>query len=163
MPLTPDQNTVLKTHIEASTDPIIVQALIDGTMVVIADWYNGQASPDYFCWRSSMTVSEIRELIDWDEVVSQNTNTLLSFQILTSAESVNPDNASVRQAFASIFSGLGGANSRTALSNAAKRLATEAEKLFAISSGDGSSTTPDSFGFEGDLRHVDVSLALNNG
>ena len=163
MPLTSVQQSSLKTHIEASIDPVIVQALIDGTMVVIADTYNLVVSPDYFCFRSSITIDEVRELVDWSEVVLQNTNTLLAFQILMNAETLNPDNSSIRQAFTSIFSGPGGANTRTALSNASKRLVTLAEKLFAIGAGDGSSGNPDSFGFEGNLTHTDVSLALIDG
>ncbi len=163
MALTPEQQTVLKTHIEANTDPVIVQALLDGASSLIAAEYNKLASPDYYCWRTSMLVAEIRELVDWDEVVSRTTNDLLAFQILTSTNSVNPSNASVRQAFTSIFSGGQGVNSRTALANAAKTTVSLVEKVLALQSAVGDSDNPDNFGFEGIIGHTEISKALING
>jgi len=164
MSLTPSQNTALKTHIGANTDPIVVTALAGGSHSVIANWYNNQAVPDYFCWRSSMTIKEIRELVDWSEVVENlTTNNLLAFQILLADDFVRPSKASIRQAFSSIFSGAGGLNSRTALNDAAKRLVTEGEKIFTIGPGDGTAPNPDSLGFEGNLQHGDITVALRDG
>lgn len=163
MALTPEEQTTLKTHIEASVDPDVVTARDGGAHDAIAKIYNKDVSPDYYCWRSRMSIDEVRDLVDWDEVVAQSTNDLLAFQILTNSQSINPSNASVRQAFTSIFQGGQGTNTIAALNAAAKEKVSLAEKVLSLNSGDGSSGNPDTFGFEGSLSHQDISKALAEG
>ncbi len=163
MSLTQAQNTALKTDIEANTDPVVINALAGGADSAIANWYNNNAVPDYWVWRTNMPVSEIRETVDWSEVVNRTTNDLISFQVLTSADDVDPSKASVRQAFQSIFSGGTAVNSRTALETAARRLSTEGEKVFVVGSGDGSTGDPDNLDFEGNFSAADITVALRDG
>lgn len=165
MLLTQAQQTALKIHIEANTNPAVIAALSGGSHSIIAIEYNKDSDPAYHCWRSSMPVSEVRGLIDWSEVVdpARTTNDLLAFQILTNANSVDPSKLTVRQAFASIFSGTEGDVSRAALLAAAYRIVTLGEQVLALSLGDGTTGDPDSFGFEGNLIHQDISKALING
>ena len=137
MALTEEQIATFSTDIETNTDPVIVQALAEGNNNAIRDWYNGQASPDFYLWRTSMAVAEIREQhLNWEEVVtSLTTNGLLSLLVLTQQESVDPSRESIRGAFAAIFSGPNLAATRTALLAAATRLASYAQRLFAEGEG----------------------------
>lgn len=156
MDLTTAQLQTLKADIQGNAN--VATALAAGDMGAIANYYNQAASPQYVVWRTTMPVSEIREVIDWGETVALGTNALLAFQILTNADDINPSDQDIRDAFADIFSGPGGVNSRTALTTAAKRNATYAEKLFAT--GTGSDASPGTLTAEGTLTYQDVSLAL---
>jgi len=126
----------------------------------IAEIYNQQASPDYYVWRTSMPISEIKETVDWYEVVTMTTAELLAFQVLTAQDVVNPSDESLRNAFTEIFNGAGGVNSRTALQAAAYRLATRIEKLL-CTGGDGTTTTPSTLTFEGIITYQDIEDARN--
>lgn len=159
--LTQAQLQTLKTDIEANTDPTVIAALAAGNDNAIAAWYNGDASPNYYVWKTLVTVDELREAVDWAEVVtSLTTNDLLSFQLLTASD-VDPSNASIRTAFTEIFSVAQEPNSRAALIAIAKRVATNTEKLFASNSGTGVEGDPDTMTFEGNITDDDVRAALN--
>lgn len=164
MSLTSAQQTLLKTDIEANIDPIIVQALLDGTHQIIASFYNDTSNPSYYCWRTSILVQEIRDQhIDWSEVVDFNTNNLLSLQILIATVSLDPSKASIRQAFGSVFSGPGGATSLANLNAAAKRIVNRIEEVLSAKSQAGTEGDPDDLDFEGNITHTEISLALING
>lgn len=158
MSLTPAQDAVLKTHMLANQDAGLQAAISSGNDTFVAAFYNAQASPGYYAWRTSISVDEIRSVVDWGEVVALNTNTLLAFQVLTDAETINPSAASIRDAFGDIFSGPGGVNSRTALTAAAKRTCTLAESVLA--SGAGTEANPSTLGWEGTLSTGDIARIL---
>ena len=145
MALTEEQIATFATDIEANTDPVIVQARAEGNNNAIRDWYNTEASPEFYLWRTSMSVAEMRtEHFNWAEIVnSLNTNGLLSLLLLIGQESLDPRKECIRQAFASIFSGPNLENTRTALLAASMRLAGYAQKLFAdLTEGNGEEDQP---------------------
>ena len=68
--------------------------------------------------------------------------------------------ADVRQMFNDIWSGAGGANTRTSLLALWKRSALLGEKIFAT--GTGSDASPATLTYEGNLSYVDVMAARNS-
>ena len=72
---------------------------------------------------------------------------------------INFSRPNVRQGLQDIFSGAGGASQRTHLLAIGRRLTTRAEKLF--SAGTGSTASPGTMGFEGNLSYQDVQEARN--
>ena len=142
MSLTDSQVAAFAADIAANENQPVIDALAIGNNNGILAWYNGQASPAYYLWRTSMTIQEMRDRhFDWAEVVgSLTTNSLLALMVLTGQDQIDPSRASMRGAFASIFAGPQLVNTRTALVDAAKRLATNIQKLFA--DGDGTEGSP---------------------
>lgn len=108
----------------------------------VANWYNLARSPAWVTWRQSVSIGEVGKTFNATELAgltSLNTQRLQNLAAWLAA-GVNPSLASVRQFFDDIFSGAGGANTRTALLALWKRNATNAQKLF--SSGTGSDASP---------------------
>jgi aspartokinase len=166
--LTAPQTQTLADDLTANTDPVVVAALAAGENNTLVSWYNGQASPDFYLWRTRMAVQEMREEhYDWSEVVSQlTTNELLSLRELTNQEALDPSRPTVRDAFAAIFSGPQTVNTRTSLLAAAKRTGTNAQQLFAdTSGGDGQEATPATAVVESVSRHDmrDAVAIINAG
>jgi len=165
--LNPTQLATFKTHLDANTDPVIVQALQDGTNIVIADWYNGVASPDVWVFKSSVTAKELRDAFDWNEVLTGSPINDLSrwgFDNLLKEGSVDPSLVNTRNALNQIFTG----QSTTKLNvlNASTRKASIIESLFiqtATGPGGGDGTTQMGSAiadFEGDISRLDVAAAL---
>ena len=154
------QLATFKADIEANADGTVVAALAAGDSGAIAAWYNLDASPDWTVWRSSLTSAELQKETVWTELIGRSQGERDTYRILLANASVDPSDANIRQAFTDIFSGVGGAATRTALLVAAKRLATNAEKLF--STGTGSNAVPAILGYEGSVSYQDVGQALNS-
>lgn len=135
----------------------------------IAAAYNLNASPDFWVWRSSVSKDDLVGSVSVDGTTFNWTGTGYitrtqgerdAFNAIFSAVgTVNPSIASVRQAFADIFSGstAPAPANRTHLLTIARRKATRAEKLFAT--GTGSTASPAVLGFEGLLTYQDVEAA----
>lgn len=174
MALTAAQLTALKTDILANTDPVVVQALADGANNAIANWYNQQASPDFYVWLTSLTKSRLYgeaspEATTWDWTY---------YAGLTAGEQgawmemwgddgaggkvLNPSLANIRAGWTDIFSGPQATPTaqRAHIAAMSKRLASYVEKLF--STGTGSQGDPAVLGFEGVISHQDVTAALNS-
>lgn len=136
----------------------------------IADIYNAQASPDYYVWKNQSTLEESGMAIDLGEINSLTTaesnRMSLAFEIRPNG--FVPSKQSDRALFGDVFSSTSGAITRPALLSAWQRLATLAEKLFAIGGGseasdlqtDGSVTgDPAVLGFEGEITQAEVGNA----
>lgn len=155
MPLTIAQQDALKA--DFANHAAITADVAAGNTQLIADFYNGQASPDFYVWRTGIGQEEVNGAVDWAEVVTLTTNELLSFMLLKDQDRINGSVSSIRTAFAEIFKNK--VNTRDALVALAKRSATYAEKLFATG-GDGSEATPATMGYEGPISSGDVAAAL---
>ncbi len=159
MPLDSAQLTTFKSDLDANTDTVIVQALIDGTNNVIAAWYNDNVSPDFFVWRTEITTAEVKSVVDWSEYIGRSDGERGAFILLIEDGIVDASRVNVRSGFTDIFSGPQGAVTRTALIALAKRLANRIEAVL-ISSGSGSVPDPGTMGFEGGITRLDVAAAL---
>lgn len=166
MPLTQAQKTALKADIIAATDQPMQDLEANPTnsdlAFAVAGLYNLQASPDYIVWKSNVTTVDIRAVLVWAEFDALSVSKQNAFLFLCSNHVVNAALTNVRQGIASIFSGPGQAGNLAALIAIAKRLATRAEKLLKVA-GDGTSGTPATMGFEGQLSFQDVLAAMQEG
>ena len=160
MALTSAQLQTLKADIAANSDLNSQPNTSDGNFEV-ARLYNLQAGPAFTVWKTSVPIGTVGQSFNGTELAGLTTanQTRLQSIAMYLAAGVNPSKADVRQFFDDIFSGAGGANTRTALLVIWKRLATRAEKLFAT--GTGSDASPATLTFEGNVSPQDVANARN--
>lgn len=165
--LTQAQKTAFKANFQANTT---VLTRPNNTMVIMntltadsspddldmaANWYNGNASPDFNVFKTSLASQDIFDQITWANYTPQDapdntvtwSNRSLACQgkqfnlqiMLQSAGSVNPSHinlrAGINDATTNLPSGVNGANKSGGWSNILpimRRLANNLEKLFAV-------------------------------
>lgn len=163
--LTPSQLTTLKAAILA--DPVLSAKPnnSDGWFDTAA-LLNQVATPNYFVWKTSVSVSEIiLNGFDWTRVDNLTVGKARIWEWMTQIGTINPSQANVRSGINACFSVQGAdAANRQAIYDHSNRLATRAEKLFA--SGSGTTPTdqgigPSTMTFEGNLSASDVEQARN--
>lgn len=162
MILTAPQAAVLKAAVLAETDPIVVDARTAPVRddSALANFYNALATPTFTVWRTSVKNDDIGDAMNGTEVAGLTSADLARLQVLAaySGGSQNPSRADRRAAFDAVFSGAGGANTRTALAALWRRAATRAEKLLAT--GIGTDPSPATLGAEGLITPQQMSDAL---
>ena len=162
MALTDTQRTALTTDISGNTDPIILQAIADGNTGVIADWYNGTASPDFWILKRDVGVDAIVGAMDWATDYTAFKDDINAIRFLLDNGTYDPQPVGAREALNEVFSGA--AATKSNVLSAATRLATYAEKLFAVTTtgpggGDGSSQGASAIAeFIGNITFQDVIL-----
>lgn len=151
MALTSAQKTSLKSDIAANANTVTyngsstaINALPNDTEAnaLIAGWYNGQASPSFTVWKSSVTLTELGDAFNGTEFsgLSSLNVTRLQGIAMYAPQGINPSRADRRAMLDDVFSGAGGTVTRPALLVLYKKLATYAQKLF--STGTGSDASP---------------------
>lgn len=157
--LTTAQLTTLKAAILAETDPTFVALRVANNETGMAAWYNADAVPVFFMWRTAVTIRETGQAFngaEWAGMTGANHTRLQTVaQYLTS---YNASLADVRAMFNDIWSGAGGILTRASLLALWKRSARRVEKLFAT--GLGTDAAPALFIFEGaiDAQHISDAL-----
>lgn len=156
--LTSAQYVALKSYILGDVN--LAASVSAGDHVGIAEYMNAPASPDFWCWKSSMSRAEIYGAMNWTTYIGRTVGERDAFNAILIDGSINPSMDNIRQAFVDIFSGVAASavNQRAALNAAAVRKAKRIEKLFA--QGTGSTAVPALLVFEGSIEHSDVSTAL---
>lgn len=158
MTLTAQQLAALKADILA--DPTLSAWAATGRMASeIADAYNLPATPAFVVWRSAVSSDEWANAIiggggatQLDALTGSKREALL----WACDRTLNPSVANVRAALDDFC---GSQNTlKGAIQAVQKRTCTRAEKLFAT--GTGSTVSPATMGFEGNLVSVDVDGAL---
>lgn len=162
MPLTSAQKTALKAHIAASNDLNILPNNTDGNVEVTRLLNLPQAAPNNVAWKNLVAIGEVGRTFNASELAGLTSLNTQRLQNLAAwlADGVNPSIASVRQFFDDVFSGAGGANTRTALLALWKRTMSRVEKVFAT--GTGSDASPATLPFEGPISVNDVEDARNS-
>lgn len=181
--LTTEQAAELKTAMLA--DAALAQWRTDRRDDLIAAYYNEQAAPAFYVWRSVVSTDEVIDAILWDRMTPVDTpdgtaiqtNRLLLCQakqmnlqvLLQGRESINTGRANLRallsDALLNVPSGAGGATQDAGWIGVGRvkatisRLVTRAERLFAT--GTGAAGTPGSLVFEGSITTSDISAMLN--
>jgi hypothetical protein len=166
--LTPAQLTTLRNDIVASSDLNALPNTPDGNFE-IARLYNLNPAVDFWVWRTKVSKDELVGSTSVDGTTFSWTGTGYitraqgerdAFNAIFDGNGfVNPSLASVRQAFADIFSGntAPAPANRTHLNTVARRKATRFEKVFAT--GTGSTASPGLLVIEGRVSADVVSQA----
>lgn len=129
--------------------------------IFTANAFNAPASPNFTVWKTNIPINELGDAFVGTELagLTSANNTRLQTVAVYSTQGFNPSLADRRAMLDDIFSGAGGAGTRTRLLALYKRLATRAEKLYAT--GTGTDATPATLTFEGAISHQDVNSARN--
>jgi hypothetical protein len=161
MALTTAQKTTFKADIIAASDPACIALEASPTNSdfanAVAALYNANASPDYWVYKTNATLPDIGNAIVATELAGLTSLNVDRLSVIAqyAPSGINPSLADRRAAFDDIFSGAGGANTRTALAVLWRRLGRRVEKLLKTA-GDGSTGTPATLGYEGPLSYQDV-------
>lgn len=167
MALTPAQLATLKADILA--DPVLAaKPMNDDGHLAIAQAYNLLAAPDYWVWRTAVTKEEFVQgagpegtTFIWvgNGFITRSVGEQTAWrELFSGADACNPSLTNVRQAFTDIFSGTGNAASNRAhMSAVSRRKARRGERLFAA--GTGSTASPGTMTFEGQITGPDVAQA----
>lgn len=132
----------------------------------IAKWYNEQASPDYYVYRSSVTANEIMNNgFDWTRVDNATVGKARIWEWLMAAGSFNPSKSNVIAGINEAWSGSGSEVTahRLGIFTHCQRLATRVEKLLKVS-GNGTTVSnagvgPAVMGVESPISGSDVEAA----
>jgi len=166
MALNASQQVLFKVDILASTDPIIIQGLADGNHGVIAQRYNESVVPDYWIFRELVPSDEIRDAIDAQniaDITSADRGRVVDLLTIRQERGFSGADARDRSAWDDIFSTAAGDESQQAILVLWTRLATIAERAFALLTDTGvSAATADTTSFQGNLSSLDVTNALNS-
>lgn len=169
--LMPAQYATLKADILANSELNTQPNTSDGNAAVAA-LYNVAAGPDYWVWKTRTTKDDLVAKLGPDGTsfawtgtgyITRSQGERDAFNaIFDSSGAINPSIASIRQAFADIFSGgtAPAPANRTHLLAVSRRKATRVEKLYAT--GAGTTAAPSLMAFEGTLTGHDVDAARNS-
>lgn len=167
--LTDAQYSTVATDITVTHASEFAEALAATDAQAIAAVYNLLASPDYWVWRTSLSIKEVYETTSGDSTTWSTT----AYIARSAAERdawrdvfaipgvFNPSLANARAGLADIFSGAPGAAQRTHLLALGRRTARRIEQLLAT--GAGTTASPSVMGFEGVLGYREVSHAVFGG
>lgn len=156
--LTTEQLAALKADILADATLNAFPNNSDGAFE-IAKAYNLLAAGPWIVWKTDVSTLDIRNALVWAEYDVLSVSKQNAFAFLCSNHVVNAGLTNVRQGIQSIFSGPQQAGNLAAMIAIAKRSATRAEKLF--SAGTGTTASPATMTFEGQLSFQDVQDARN--
>ena len=166
MALSPTQLTQLKTDILANTDQQVVDGIANGDFGSIASWYNENASPDYFIYRDAVSSNEVRDVIDAQniaDITDADRGRCVDLLAIRAERGFSGESATDRSAWDDIFSAASGDESQQAINALWSRLATNAEKVFSLSTGSGANAAnADTTEWQGYLSFAEVNNALNS-
>lgn len=155
--LTPQQAAILAADINA--DPAF--ASLPNTSenaFVIATAYNQLAVPAFIVWRTSVSQDEIMQNgFDWVQVdnLSVGKSRIWEWMFDNETRTINPSKVNVRAGIAEAWKGTAAMLAvQAAILERCKRNATRIEKL--LSTGTGSSASPATMGFDGDISYSDI-------
>ena len=185
MALTPAQLPALKAAILAEVNPAFVVARTNGQTPLMTEFYNADASPAWYVWRTTTPTTDIAAAVSWanftptdtPDATTLYTNRALlcalkrdNLRTLLDRDSLPTDKANTRQALTDALQNvpagaagalldagwLGADKVKTAIS----RGVTRGERLFVT--GTGTAGTPGSLGFEGAITDADIGAALES-
>lgn len=164
--LTPAQRATLKTVAQADTTAAALMTAADD--IGLADWFNANAVPDYWAWKTRLTRAEAVQgtsvdgtTFNWTGAgfIGRSQGERDAWREMWNHEGAcNPSLPNVRAAFADIFSGATApapAN-RTHLLTMARRKVSVAER--ALATGLGTTVSPSIMAWEGPMSYADASL-----
>lgn len=152
-----------------ANDPALAELAANYRDDIIAEAFNVPSNPAFIVSRTSLSRHEIltgtsraNTTFAWaaGAYITRSQGERDAFrEMFNDSGTVNPGLASIKSAFADIFSGAGGAGNRAHIDSLSKRVATRAERLYAT--GVGSEVVPGTLVFEGDISSNDISAVLS--
>lgn len=155
----PGQLALLKADILA--DPVLSQWAATGRMASeIADAYNQTAAPEWVVWRTAVDPTEIMANgMDWTRVDNLSVGKARIWDWMTRLGTFNASKANIRAGIDATWIGTAADLAvRAMVYTHCKRAATRGEKV--LSTGAGTTTSPATMGFEGQLTYQDIEAAL---
>ncbi|MBC7964231.1 MAG: hypothetical protein H7Y05_14965 [Steroidobacteraceae bacterium] len=149
--LTPAQKVILRTMV--MSDPTITAIVAAADDIAIAAWLNTPVVEK--CWKTSMDISEVHDIMDWTEFIGRSVGEKAAFTCMFVMGFVNPSRPNIRSGLNDIFSGTGAKPIalRAAFLTIMQRPMTRAEKTVATGPVNGTYTLT----FEGELSYADAS------
>lgn len=155
--MTPEQLTTLKAAILAETNAEFVEFRTQGATGAMASFYNVEASPAFYIWRSNYTPDLIADAIDkgitqLDALTASKRDSLLWW--------ANRGHDAREAAVQAAINDLCGSQNtlKNAVLGGGKRAASRGEKLYCT--GTGSLASPAVAAFEGPISNNDIVQAL---
>jgi hypothetical protein len=137
MALTPAQLTTLKAAIDA--DPVLAAKPLnsDGDFDIAQILNNTQSAPDFYVWKTSISVNEIMgNGFDWTRVDNMVVGEARIWDFMTKLGFINPNQSNVRAGINEAFKGTAQDNTmRLAIYGHCQRLAMRTQRIFATGSG----------------------------
>ena len=164
--LTPAQNATLKAAILADQVLAAKPNNSDGNFEIAAAM-NTQAAPDYYVWRTGVSVDGIMQNgFDWTRVDNLTVGKARIWDWMMRTGTINPSRSNVRAGVLAVFGVAADLATRLAVFTHCQRLATRVEKLL-VSAGSGTTTTeqgtgPATMGFEGPINSDQIETARNS-
>ena len=157
--LNEQQLALLKADILA--DPVLSQWAATGYMASeIADAYNAAAAPEWVVWKTAVDPVEIMTNgMDWTRVDNLSVGKARIWDWFTRLGTFNASKANIRAGIDATWVGTAADLAvRAMVYTHCKRAATRGEKI--MSTGAGTTASPATMGFEGNLTYQDVEAAL---
>ena len=149
---------VLKAAILAETDAAFVVVRQQGATGEMAAFYNVEATPTFYIWRSNYTPQDIAKAIDNGITQLDNLTASKRDSLLWWAE--RSHDMTLARSQAAVTDLCGSQNTlKAAMLDGGKRALLRGERLFAT--GTGSLASPGGTGYEGNIRNEDIVLALS--
>lgn len=114
----------------------------------------------FIVYKTTATLAQVGQAFNSTEVAGLTTANTSRLQVyaLYSGGSFQPNRADTRAGFDDVFSGAGGANTRTALAALWRRAANHAERLLAT--GTGTTQAPGDLTFEGEVTNNEATRLI---
>jgi len=156
------QRTTLAAHIRANTDPSVVEALAIRNDTEITRLYNLDST--FIVWKSSVQTNEVGVAVNYiavEAMTDSDRGRITTFYAMNPVSFVPRSDIVLywNNTFSGALGGQGQAT-RDALQALWRRAALLAEKVFAT--GTGTTATPGTLGYEGEVTSEDVGRALND-
>lgn len=164
-PFTAAQRTTLKTFVTG--DSTLMGFINTGHPELAANSLNANASPDYFVWRTTVSVLEIMSNgFDWVRVDNMTVGKARIWEFMTSVGNLFPSQTNVRAGINEAFSGAANDAMRLAIFGHCQRKASVVEKVLATGGGATTSNAgvgPSTMGSEGPISVAELEQALIEG
>lgn len=157
--LNEEQLALLKADILA--DPVLSQWAATGYMASeIANVYNQTAAPEWIVWKTNVDPVEIMTNgMNWTQVDNLTVGKARIWDWMTKLNTFNAAKANIRAGIDAAWVGTAAMLAvRATVYTHCKRPATRGEKI--LSTGAGSTASPATMSFEGNLTYQDVEAAL---
>ena len=168
MALTDAQYDILRTDVLVTNQTEFATDVSNKDWQALADAYNLDKSPVYWCWKSSLLEKAIYESTvegmgwNWATYKGQQTADKDAWARMWNPGQVNPSLQQTRDGWSTIFGNQPSSQAQlTYLHAVGRRHATRAEVLYVTADGNGTTATPTVLGWEGVIMAIDMAHCID--